>query len=204
VFVSGGLLVQGDKYRKVGDGEGLPEDSVENAVEVCDRKAARKAAKASRKTARRARQEAKLKTKAQKTVTDSMCTIGDNEVMIPTDEATESKPRCDGHKSNPQDPVFVSTGNTLSKDQKEQEDKMVKKKNKRQPDGADHTFGTVEIGSMAVVAGQSPPPPSDSQRVPVSTNPNHVSSRNGRHIIRGRNIEAKRMAFADAKTLDEV
>ncbi len=51
---------------------------------------------------------------------------------------------------------------------------------------------------------QLPTPPSEGVETPASVQATPSSSRSGRHILRGRNIQAKRMAFADTRMLDEV
>jgi Pin2-interacting protein X1 len=203
MFVPGGLLVQGDEYRSVENEASQPEVIAEESAETSYDRAIRKAAKALRKAERHARREAKWRRIAESQTADPECTVTDSEVENLTPKDPEKKQMHDGHGGNPQPIVATDIEPALSPDPRQKRKKLAKERHGKQPELANYTANSLE-GKTVFDAVQLPTPPSESGETPLSVQPIPPSSRNGRHIIRGRNIQAKRMAFADAKMLDEV
>jgi len=204
MFVPGGLLVQGDKFRSGDDEVNSPGGPVEGPVETPDQKVARKATKAFRKAERRERKEAKLQKRAKGNTTELVCGFKNNEGTDPTYKDAESNQGCDTNSGSFQRTVTMDIENAISTGQKQKIEKSLKGKGNRRPRTADHNMEHVQEGKMVIDNVQLPTPHSECLDTQISTQAVQSSSRNGRHIIRGRNIQAKRMAFADAKMLDEV
>jgi Pin2-interacting protein X1 len=202
-FVPGGLLVQGDKFRKAEDDASLEESPAGEPVVNSEPGAARKEAKALRKAERQERRETKLKKRATSNVAGS---AGDTTKKA-TDsfhENAEDKQRLESHMGSAQSAVGVDTKIILTTGGKGKRRKTTSDKDKRQPIAAYHTMEDVEEREIVIDTIQLPTPPLECLETRAPTPVIQSSSMNGRHLIRGRNIQAKRMAFADTKMLDEV
>ncbi|EXJ65342.1 hypothetical protein A1O7_01683 [Cladophialophora yegresii CBS 114405] len=95
------------------------------------------------------------------------------------------------HKSpiSPDEPV----SSAASEDEVAITSKVHKKKRKLKPEQQVNMTGNgVVVESETLTSGQSSP------RVPV------LALKNGRHLLRGRNIQAKKMILADTKGLDQI
>lgn len=203
MFVPGGLLVQGDKFKRAGDDGDLPGSSAEEQEESSGLKATRKSAKTLRKAERQERKEAKLKKRAEASNPDSVCDV-EGKMTDPTHKAAETMQSGERQKSSTQHTDVMHVENALSTDRKQKWRKTAKDKHKSHLDEANDTVKDFKEEKVLIDTVQLPTPPSDDLEVPIFTQAIQSSSRNGRHILRGRNIQAKRMAFADSKMLDEV
>jgi Pin2-interacting protein X1 len=203
IFVPGGLLIQGDKFKNAEDNIPLPKNAAEMQTEICDLKADEKAAKALRNAARRERKDAKLKKTAGRNRRASFLE-GNDELAEPTQLSGKSKQHRDRRQAAAESSLVGDVQNISSTDQKQKGTTVPKQKRKRQPEKANDITNHSEKAKSVLDAVQLPTPPSESEELLVSTETSRTSSRNVRHLIRGRNIRAKRMAFADAKMLDEV
>ena len=207
IFVPGGLLVQGDQFKRVRKDQGLLLSPAEDHVELPTLETletSTKAAKALRKAERRKRKEARLQKRAESNITGSMCYRGDNEVAELPHNDVKTNRGDDGQAGTVQDKVITGIGNALSTNRKQTKRKGLKDKQKRHLDVTTPTGKLLEGKEVYEDTFQLPTPPSDCIRKQGSSPTNGLSSRNGRHIVRSRNIQAKRAAFADAKSLDEV
>ncbi|ERF68088.1 hypothetical protein EPUS_06899 [Endocarpon pusillum Z07020] len=203
IFVPGGLLVQGDKFRKAEDDMNLLGSGFEEQVEPSDLKT-RKAAKALRKAERQKRKEAKGKREGKCSVSDSACKTKNDDLTDFTLENPKIKEQVDRSTNSTQEIVVADIGKSLGTDQMQAKRKCPKEKRKRQVDEADRVMKPCQEGEMIVETVQLPTPPSEAVETPISARAAPSSSRSGRHLLRGRNIQAKRMAFADTRLLDEV
>ncbi len=203
-FVSGGLLVQGERFRKAEGGVTLVRSDSKEQVEYSDLKTAGKTAKALRKGDRRKRKEAKLDKEGKSSVSDSACKITDDALTAFIPEDSKIKKRGARRTNSTQAIVDKDKEEALSMDQMQEKQKRPKEKRKRQVDEADHAMTPFQEGEMIVETIQLPTPPSECVETPTSVQAAMSSSRSGRHLLRGRNIQAKRMAFADTRMLDEV
>jgi Pin2-interacting protein X1 len=203
MFVPGGLLVQGDKFRKVEDDASLPGSPAGELVVKSDPEAARKEAKALQKAGRQERREAKVKKRATSDVAGSTCDTT-KKMTDSFHENAEDKQRLDSNTGSAQSAVDVDTKTILTTGGKGKRKKTSSDKNKRQQITAYHTMEVVKEREIVIDTIQLPTPPSECWETRAPTPVIQSSSRNGRHLIRGRNIQAKRMAFADTKLLDEV
>jgi hypothetical protein len=176
--------VQGDGYKK-------PEEEVLEVVELpkapesqgdmagSDNKAQRKAEKKSRKEGKRRKRDAGL---------------DDRTSLI---ESTASKPKAEMTKG---------TGSLERKGfngEKEASKEKKKKKRQRPALSEDDESSVANPSEQA----DSIPEPSAVCALPNPASANRTTPalpRTGRHVIRGRNIEAKKMAFSDVKMLDQV
>lgn len=200
MFVPGGLLVQGDKFKTVEEEKHVPESPAEDEGESSDQKAARRVAKALRKAEKRERKE---KRGAQSNSRGSPCDLGNNDLVGSTEEENGENKRASGRQeSSVQHTDIVDSSH--STDQKQQKKRRSKVKDKQRVDKAKDLGKRLEEEKEVIEVLQLPTPPSDCLDKPISRQVIQPSSRNGRHVIRGRNIQAKRMAFADTKRLDEV
>jgi hypothetical protein len=190
MFVPGGLLVQGDKFRMVEDDASLPESPA----------GASKEAKAFRRAERQERREAKLKKRAITVVAGSTCDVA-KEAKDSLHGNAEDKQKSDSHTGSAKSAVTKNTHNTHEKQRKA---RTQEKKHRRQPNAATGLMNYIDNGEVVIDNIQLPTPPSECLETRAPTPVIQSSSRNSRHIIRGRNIQAKRMAFADTKMLDEV
>jgi Pin2-interacting protein X1 len=202
MFVPGGLLVQGDNFRKLDDERDSPQTAAARPVESPDQKAARKVAKALRKAERRERKEAKLKTSAEG---NAIYAAVGTETHDPNSTVDNVKNKRSG-KNGATAPHMADTDteNAIRTDQKKNRREMSKKQYKGLPTAASCAVEMPEQEEVLVDAVQLPTPPSEGQGTPIIAEAVCSGSRNGRHLLRGRHIQAKRMAFADAKLLDEV
>ena len=184
MFVPGGTLVQGDGYKK-------PEEEAPEVAELpkepesqsdmagSDDKAQRKAEKKRRKEEKRRKRDAELDDRASST------------------ESTASNPKAEMTKcTGSLERKCFSGEKTTSKEKK-------KKKRQRPALSADDESSGTTPGEQA----DNIPGPSTVYALPNPAIANRTTSalpRTGRHVIRGRNIEAKKMAFSDVKMLDQV
>ena len=203
MFVPGGLLVQADKFRRAEDDTNRLRSVSEGQVESSDLKT-RKAAKALQKAERRKRKEAKLKKEGKCSVSDSFCKITNDDPTDLSREDSKIKEWGDRHTNKVQEIVIADIGKSLSTDQMQAKRKRPKDKRKRQVDEADRAMKPIQEGEMIEETIQLPTPPSEGVETPVSVRAAPSTSRSGRHLLRGRNIQAKKMAFADTRVLDEV
>jgi len=183
MFVPGGTLVQGDGYKK-------PKEEAPEVVELqkasesqsdvarSDDKAQRKAEKKRRKDEKRRERDAGLHDRASST------------------ECTTSNPKAE---------VTKATGSLERKSSSREKmaAKEKKKKRERPALSADDESSVTTPGEQADnILG-----PSTVYALPTHVIANRTTPalpRTGRHVIRGRNIEAKKMAFSDVKMLDQV
>jgi Pin2-interacting protein X1 len=183
-FVPGGTLVQGDGYKK-------PEEEAPEIVESpkapesqsdmtgSDDKAQRRAGKKSRKEEKRRKRDAGLDDRTSST------------------ESTASNPKAEMTKGTGSLERKGSNGEKAASKEKK------KKKRQRPALSADDESS---VTTPSEQAGNVPRP----STVYAPPNPAIVNRttpalpRIGRHVIRGRNIEAKKMAFSDVKMLDQV
>jgi hypothetical protein len=183
MFVPGGTLVQGDGYKK-------PEEEVPEVVELLkapesqsdaagsDDKARCKAEKKRRKEEKRRKRDAGLDDRASST------------------ESTASNPKAEMIKGTGSlERKGSSRGKAASKEKK-------KKKRERPALSADDESSVTTPNEQA----DNIPGPSTVYALPTPAIANRTPAlaRTGRHVIRGRNIEAKKMAFSDVKILDQV
>lgn len=204
MFVPGGLLVQGEKFRKAENDLNLPRSGSEGQMESSDLKTAERAAKALRKAARRKRKEAKLDKERKCSVSDPACRITNHDLTDLSLEDSKIKERNDRRTNSIQNIVVANFEEAFSKDQMQEVQKRSRHKRKRQADEIDRAMKPSQEEEMIVKTVQLLTPPSEAVETPVSAQAAPLSSRSGRHLLRGRNIEAKRMAFADTRMLDEV
>lgn len=175
MFVPGGTLVQGDGFKKAED-ETERETAVTKAAEESHVEEDAATEKAQRKEEKRRRKE-------------------------------EKRAKRDA-KSGFIDGSFVS--NAVSKERSSEKDETVsskEKKSKKREMPTEHSDGNVpaEIPQGDVIVSAASPVPTASDKAitaVVQTAP--APRRNGRHVIRGKNIQAKKMAFSDMKMLDQV
>lgn len=184
MFVPGGTLVQGDGYKK-------PQEEAPEVVELqkvhesqsdavgSDDKAQRKAEKKRRKEEKRRKRDAGLHDRASST---------------------------DSTTSNPKAEVTKATG-TLERKGSSREKTAAKEKKKKKRErpalSADDESSVTTPGEHADNISE----PSTVYVLPTPAIANRTTPalpRTGRHVIRGRNIEAKKMAFSDVKMLDQV
>jgi Pin2-interacting protein X1 len=183
-FVPGGTLVQGDGYNKAG--EEAPEvaelrqtSESQNDTAGSDDRAQRKAEKRRRKEEKRRKRDAGL----------------DDRTSAP--ESTASNPKADMAQGTGSLERAGFSGEKVAPKEKKQ-------KRRQRP-----ALSAEDEGSITTPGEQADDPPGPSM---VSAPPNPVLAnrttsalpRTGRHVIRGRNIEAKKMAFSDVKLLDQV
>ncbi len=204
MFVPGGLLVQGDKFRKAEDDVNPLRSDSEEQVESSDLEMARGAAKALRKADRRKRKAAKIDKEGKPSASDSACKTTDDALTPFSREDSKVKKRGDRRTNSVQAIVDKDNGEALSTNQMQEMQKRPNDKRKRQADEADCAMKPFQEGETIVETIQLPTPPSEGVETPASVQATQSSSRSGRHLLRGRNIQAKRMAFADTRMLDEV
>ena len=181
MFVPGGTLVQGDGYKTAEEETPKDNDSRETSEHQSDgvegtEKAQRKAERKRRKVEKRIKREARFGDKQSLTGNDYPKT--GTETMVPTDGPL---------RESPSEDISVEG----------------KKKMKRQRpapfvDDKSHVRATEDRAPQSTSSTQVPP------KSPVITSRGETLPRTGRHIIRGRNIEAKKMAFSNLKMLDQV
>jgi len=203
MFVPGGLLVQGDKFKMRKDGVNCPDSSAQEQEESPEPQAAKKAAKVLRKAERQARKEAKLLKRAKRINPDPECDTEDK-MNDTTHEAAENMQTADSQEMSSHQTGNINIENHLSTNPKQKKRKTMKGKHRSQSDEATATVKHLEEAKTIVDPLQLPTPPSDCAEMPVSAQAVPSDLRNGRHALRGREIQAKRMAFADAKMLDQV
>ncbi|ETN38826.1 uncharacterized protein HMPREF1541_06865 [Cyphellophora europaea CBS 101466] len=191
VFVPGGVLVGGDEYsgkkqareaeekkRRAEEAEGSA-DAGEGG-ETSEDRARRRDEKKKRKEERRARREAKAARRAEKAAKKSQTTL--QATSADEEEASRSTSRSTSVSKRRSKPAPDEPVSSASSDSEEVTAKAVKKSKKRQHSET----------STPVLSDTTPAP------FPRPT------VRSGRQILRGRNIEAKRRAFQDAKGLDGI
>ena len=179
VFVSGGLLVQRDDFK-------ANEEVSEQQREF----------KAMRNDA-----EAIAKAKGRKKGADDVPEEEDDEATAKARrkrERAEKRQRKEERRrrreaDNPAE-LQTTTSNEASAADTPKKDKKRKKKAKSLPTPPDDTLSSNTDTDAGDIPESAPPPPLTSRPMP----------RNGRQILRGKNIAAKKMAFADAKLLDEI
>jgi hypothetical protein len=203
MFVPGGVLVQGDKFKKGEDGGNCPDSSAEEQEELPESKTARKSAKVLRKAERQARKEAKLLIQAKRSNPASVYDA-ENKMDDPTHGAAENLQTVDAQETSTRQTDNINIKNHHSTNPKEKKRKTTKIKHRNQPYEATATVKHLEEAKLTVDPLQLPTPPSDCVEMPISAQTVPSDLRNGRHALRGREIQAKRMAFADAKMLDQV
>lgn len=204
MFVPGGLLVQGDKFKTAEDEATVSKNFAEESMDMSNEKTAKKAAKALRKAQRQERREAKFKKRAEHNSTNSTHDITNNTTDSSTLEDDKNKQIIDRSKASSSDVLGRSVENVPSTDEKRKEKDRLKKNHRTQPNATTAILESAEKSTKDSDAVQLPTPPSEGVEATRSMNSIQPTPRNIRHIIRGRNIQAKRMAFADAKMLDEV
>jgi Pin2-interacting protein X1 len=183
IFVPGGKLVQGDGYKK---SEEESKEELEppaasrnrnDGLEVNDM-VEHKAEKKKRK------QEKRRKSEAESGTVEATASSA-----IPCPGLKEPEPHAEPTKSN------FSTEKRSSKEKR-------KMKRERPSSSVD---GNTRASTAGKEKGDSDIATSEglSQTLTVAKT-SAALPRTGRHVVRGRNIEAKKMAFSDAKMLDQV
>jgi hypothetical protein len=186
VFVRGGILVGSRDFGTEGNEEEDSKDTNESENEQSLEKKKRKEEKRQRKEARRIRRGEKAQRKAAKKVkreAQAQVTSGsdDNDTETPVCSSSTQDPP--SHITYaPEEPVSSSSSSSSEPNSKSiKKDKKLKRKRSI----------ASEVQSEPEVLPAVPKQP-----------PQQI--RSGRHVLRGRNIEAKRMAFADMKGLGEI
>jgi hypothetical protein len=184
MFVPGGTLVQGDGYRR-------PKKEAPEVVELqkapgsqsdaggSDDKAQRKARKKRREEEKRQKGDARLRDRASST------------------ESTTSNPKAE---------VTKATGSLERKGFSKEKTAAKEKKEKKRERPALSTGGESSVTAPGEQADNTPGPLTV-YALPTPAIANRTTPalpRTGRHVIRGRNIEAKKMASSDVKMLDQV
>lgn len=175
MFVPGGVLVGGEEFGT----KKAAREAVVSAVEGVGRdeveRTKRKEEKRARKEARRVRREAKAERRAKKS--KSATQSGDVSTDKETSRSTSrSQSRSDSkYNAKPAPDEPVSSEDSGVED----DDSSKRKKRKR------------SATSTPILEGSPAGPP-------------RPMARNGRQLLRGRNIEAKRRAFQDARGLDGI
>lgn len=203
VFVPGGLLVQGDQFKKVESDTNMDESPAEEQDVPSDTKAAEKAAKALRKVERRERREARVRKMVEGKTTKSTRAVGNRAAEV-IDECAEKKQAHDDDETIATGGIILDTETAPNTDQKPKKRKYRKEKHKKRGDTASSIVKSTREDKAVVEFVQLPTPPSEGSALPVIAQTLQSRPRNGRHLLRGRNIQAKRMAFANTKMLDEV
>jgi Pin2-interacting protein X1 len=184
MFVPGGTLVQGDGYKKAeeeGQEKFESQEASGSQIDAAESEdmAQRKAEKKRRKEEKRLKREAEPRAKAAVAAS-----------RISNLRAKEAEPQGGFSGSNP------NAEKTSSKE---------KRKKKRESPAP-----STEDSSRAATAKKEKEDSVTAMSSQGLTQPLTITStsaalpRSGRHVIRGRNIEAKKMAFSDTKMLDQV
>jgi hypothetical protein len=184
MFVPGGTLVQGDGYKKAEEeaqellkpqAASGNRSGVAESHEMAQRKAEKK----------RRKDEKRQKRKAKPSAEDALAASGIANLGV-----TGAQHQAVSPELNP------NAEKTSSKE------KRKKKRERPTPPANDNCRAAVtEKETQDSVIATSPQ--GLSQTVTI-TRTSAALPRNGRHVIRGRNIEAKKMAFSDMKMLDQV
>jgi hypothetical protein len=184
MFVPGGTLVQGDGFKKADEEaqeqlEPRVASGNQGSVAELNERAQRKAEKKRRK------EDKRLKRKAEPSVEAALAASGSVNLGVEGAQRQAVSPESDPNAEK-----------TSSKE------KRKKKRERLTPpaDDSGHTAATVEETQDSVITAS---PEGILQTVTV-TRTGAALPRTGRHVIRGRNIEAKKMAFSDMKMLDQV
>lgn len=196
MFVPGGVLVGGEEFgtkkaaREAAAAEAeqsqvVSEASSAEGQEEND-KAKRKAEKRLRKEARRVKREAKAARRAEKAARKSAS------VSASTSQITSAA------ASSDEDETPVSTPRSRSKSRKRTSAPDEPVSSSSEAENVEETSTKKRKRSET-----STPILSQSQSPAASPRPT-ILPRNGRQLLRGRNIEAKRRAFQDAKGLDGI
>jgi hypothetical protein len=184
MFVPGGTLVQGDGYKKTEEeskeklepqaASGNPGD-VLGLNDRVDRKAEKKKWK----------EEKRRKREVKSGAVEAVAAIA-----IPCPGLEEAEPQGGPPESN------LSAEKTSSKEKR-------KKKRERPSSSANDNTGAATAGKEEEDSAIATSSQDLSQTLTVAKTIAAIP-RTGRHVIRGRNIEAKKMAFSDTKMLDQV
>jgi hypothetical protein len=200
LFISGGLLVQEDKIHNSKEKSTEPRhhhDPPEKRLETLEDKTARRRA-SKRKSKFRRQQERQLSKLTKKRAgSNPTGAIPDSGEILTTTRSKEfaNKPACDG--SEAQDPDVISI----------EEDKQASNSSGSRPNhnkkGRSQTHQKKPTPSLA-----SPNRNNNPKETPDTIQPAPHNPRNNdrRHLLRARNIQAKRTAFsaANARLLDEI
>ena len=186
VFVPGGVLVGGEEFgtkkeareRDEAERAGATEGAagVDEAVETVEERAKRKEEKRRRKEERRLRREAKAARRSQLTSQATSQATSENEAETSRSTSRSRSKSKRRSKVAPDEPLSSAS----DADQDGSQDATSKAKKRKRSE------------TSTPVQEVSPAP-----------SPKPVA-RTGRQILRGRNIEAKRRAFQDAKGLDGI
>ena len=188
MFVPGGLLVQGDKFKKLNDKQDGRGISAEESVDTPGQRATRKAAKALRRAERRGRKEARLKTIAEGNATDAPVKSETNDSIGPTLDDIKDTRRSRDEDSTLHIGAGDTEKNATRTDQKLKRRKISKKQHKSLLSAPPCAVEALEEEKVLFDAIQLPTPPSEGQEPPTVTQAMYPSSSNGRHLLRGRNI----------------
>ena len=182
MFVPGGTLVQGDGYKTAEEETQKDSDSRETSEHQIGgaegtEKAQRKADRKRQKEEKRIKREAKF---------------GDRQSLIGNDYPKTGT----GSMVSTVGPLRESP----SKDTISEEGRNKRKREKPAPfvDEKSHARAAEKRAPQSTSPAQGP------SEAPVITTKSGTLPRTGRHVIRGRNIEAKKMAFSNLKMLDQV
>jgi Pin2-interacting protein X1 len=218
VFVPGGVLVGGEQFgtkkaareaeeRKRAEAEAEVENgAVDDQGEGGSEKARLKAEKRQRKEARRVRREEKAAKKAAKVARGSKDSSkhssraashdgSDSSSEEEVNEASRSTSCSKKDKSSSRPSTSAPTPLDSEEEEVSSKAKSKSKSKKR------------KLDSNTTSAPPTPPatPASPAPIITSTTGPRPAAlPRTGRALLRGRNIEAKRRAFADAKSLDGI
>ena len=181
VFVHGGTLVQGDGY-KAAEAEKQREDELPEASESIIKEA---------ETDRAQRKAEKKRRKEQRRITRES-RPGGTKITL---DSQYHKPEIE--ITDPRDALLTEQlgGNRIPAEETE-------KKKRERP--------AVQVERKSCPYAAEEELPSSASSTPVPSEPPSITRtsttlpRTGRHLIRGRNIDAKKMAFSDLKMLDQV
>jgi Pin2-interacting protein X1 len=192
IFVPGGLLVQGEAFKKNDDNVEASEtkessaeigEDVDEAVEKARKKEERR-----RKKAEKKQQEVNDEVLGKAKRREERWRKHTKEVKAESAPGGLSADLLTRKREQPDKSVDIQDN---SEDIGESEGHSEKKRKKQK---SENLLGTIQASTP--LAEPSPKP--------VNTVSTQGIARNGRHILRGKNIQAKKMAFGDAKMLDEV
>ena len=208
VFVSGGLLVGSVGEKDVGEvrteseqeAEALAPERVSTAEQVDvsktqtvmnngrEERRRRKEAKRQRKEDKRKRREAES---SRKTAKETKREAPDTSKSQSDKEAIKAVPRRRSVSSKQPDEPLSSTPSD-GETQASSKHKVSKDRQKRKSSSKDIRSGAIN------------PAPSTSASTSRSDSSTVTILENGRHLLRGRNIQAKRMVLSDLKGLDQI
>jgi Pin2-interacting protein X1 len=179
VFVRGGVLVG-----SLREGEKEEEDPAKNSDDAVAEEDSQSTTKAQAKEEKRQRKEERRRRREEKATRRAAKKAKKTQQPVDSEDSSDQrgKSKLPSHKSSLSQPPDEPVSSAPSEAETQSEDRT--KKRKRNP----------ELEKVSVEE-------SENSR---SSSPNVNALRNGRHLLRGRNIMAKRMVLADTKGLDQI